>query len=165
MKKELIKTSIVGAIIMWSASWIGFLVSFIPLYIFRGVYHDMATKEHMEDVIMTIFGMLGAVAFLLIYYSRNEDAEKLGAKESYFRSLISAGIYALVWIVTGCNYLVGAYGFHFASLFGENDNRKPVILGVIVSAVICALIYAAVSILGCSIARKRREKARRQIIK
>lgn len=164
MKKELIKSSIVGAVIMWGASWIGFLVSFIPLYIFRGVYHDMATKERLEDVIMTIFGMLGAVAFLLIYYSHSEDAEKLGAKESYMRSIISAAIYALVWIVTGCNYLVGAYGFHFATLFGENDNRKPIMLGVIISAFICA-IYAAVSALGCSIARKRREKMRKQILK
>ncbi len=165
MKKELIRSSIVGAVIMWGASWIGFLVSFIPLYIFRGVYHDMATKERLEDVIMTIFGMLGAIAFLLIYYSRSDDAEKLGAKDTYIRSLISAAIYALVWVVTGCNYLVGAYGFHFASLFGENDARKPVMLGVIVSAIICTLIYAAVSMLGCGIARKRREKMRKQILK
>ena len=67
MKKETVKSSFVGAVIMWGASWIGFLVSFIPLYIFRGVYHDMATKERLEDVIMTAFGMLGAVVFLLIY--------------------------------------------------------------------------------------------------
>ena len=76
MKKETVKSSFVGAIIMWGASWIGFLVSFIPLYIFRGIYHDMATKEHLEDIIMTVFGLLGALLFLLIYYSRNEDAEK-----------------------------------------------------------------------------------------
>jgi len=48
MKIKLIKSSIVGAVIMWGASWIGFLVSFIPLYIFRGVYHDMATKEALK---------------------------------------------------------------------------------------------------------------------
>ncbi len=163
MKKELIKTSIVGAVIMWGASWIGFLVSFIPLYIFRGVYHDMATKERLEDVIMTVFGMLGAVAFLLIYYSRNEDAEKTVIKESAVRAVLSSSIYGIVWIVTGCNYLVGAYGFHLATLFGENEEYKPVFTGVIISAIICMLLYTGASILGSTIARKRKIKSGKQL--
>ena len=163
MKKELIKSSIVGAVIMWGASWIGFLVSFIPLYIFRGVYHDMATKERLEDVIMTAFGMLGAVVFLLIYYSRNEDAEKNEIKESAFRAALSSAIYGIVWIITGCNYLVGAYGFHLATLFGENEEYKPVFTGVIISAILCMLLYTGASILGSAIARKRKIKSGKQI--
>lgn len=163
MKKELIKSSIVGAVIMWGASWIGFLVSFIPLYIFRGVYHDMATKERLEDVIMTAFGMLGAVVFLLIYYSRNEDAEKTEIKESAVRAALSSAIYGIVWIITGCNYLVGAYGFHLATLFGENQEYKSVLTGVIISAIICMLLYTGASILGSAIARKRKIKSGKQI--
>lgn len=163
MKKELIKSSIVGAVIMWGASWIGFLVSFIPLYIFRGVYHDMATKERLEDVIMTAFGMLGAVVFLLIYYSRNEDAEKTEIKESAVRAALSSAIYGIVWIITGCNYLVGASGFHLATLFGENQEYKPVFTGVIISAIICMLLYTGASILGSAIARKRKIKSGKQI--
>jgi len=163
MKKELIKSSIFGAVIMWGASWIGFLVSFIPLYIFRGVYHDMATKERLEDVIMTAFGMLGAVVFLLIYYSRNEDAEKTETKESAVRAALSSAIYGIVWIITGCNYLVGAYGFHLATLFGENQEYKPVFTGVIISAIICMLLYIGASILGSAIARKRKIKSGKQI--
>ena len=163
MKKELIKSFIVGAVIMWGASWIGFLVSFIPLYIFRGVYHDMATKERLEDVIMTAFGMLGAVVFLLIYYSRNEDAEKTEIKESAIRAALSSAIYGIVWIITGCNYLVGAYGFHLATLFGENQEYKPVFTGVIISAIICTLLYTGASILGSAIARKRKIKSGKQI--
>ncbi len=163
MKKELIKSSIVGAVIMWGASWIGFLVSFIPLYIFRGVYHDMATKERLEDVIMTVFGMLGAVVFLLIYYSRNEDAEKAEIKESAVRAALSSSIYGIVWIITGCNYLVGAYGFHLATLFGENEEYKPVFTGVIISAIICMLLYTGASILGSIIARKRKIKSGKQL--
>lgn len=163
MKKELNKSSIVGAVIMWGASWIGFLVSFIPLYIFRGVYHDMATKERLEDVIMTAFGMLGAVVFLLIYYSRNEDAEKTEIKESAVRAALSSAIYGIVWIITGCNYLVGAYGFHLATLFGENQEYKPVFTGVIISAIICMLLYSGASILGSAIARKRKIKSGKQI--
>jgi len=163
MKKELIKSSIFGAVIMWGASWIGFLVSFIPLYIFRGVYHDMATKERLEDVIMTAFGMLGAVVFLLIYYSRNEDAEKTEIKESAVRAALSSAIYGIVWIITGCNYLVGAYGFHLATLFGENQEYKPVFTGVIISAIICMLLYIGASILGSAIARKRKIKSGKQI--
>ena len=163
MKKELIKSSIVGAVIMWGASWIGFLVSFIPLYIFRGVYHDMATKERLEDVIMTAFGMLGAVVFLLIYYSRNEDAEKTEIKESTVRASLSSAIYGIVWIITGCNYLVGAYGFHLATLFGENEEYKPVFTGVIISAILCMLLYTGASILGSTIARKRKIKSGKQL--
>lgn len=163
MKIKLIKSSIVGAVIMWGASWIGFLVSFIPLYIFRGVYHDMATKERLEDVIMTAFGMLGAVVFLLIYYSRNEDAEKTEIKESAVRAALSSAIYGIVWIITGCNYLVGAYGFHLATLFGENQEYKPVFTGVIISAIICMLLYIGASILGSAIARKRKIKSGKQI--
>ena len=163
MKKELIKSSIVGAVIMWGASWIGFLVSFIPLYIFRWVYHDMATKERLEDVIMTAFGMLGAVVFLLIYYSRNEDAEKTEIKESAVRAALSCAIYGIVWIITGCNYLVGAYGFHLATLFGENQEYKPVFTGVIISAILCMLLYTGTSILGSAIARKRKIKSGKQI--
>lgn len=163
MKKELIKSSIVGAVIMWGASWIGFLVSFIPLYIFRGVYHDMATKERLEDVIMTVFGMLGAVAFLLIYYSRNEDAEKTEIKESAVRAALSSAIYGIVWIITGCNYLVGAYGFHLATLFGENEEYKPIFTGVIISAILCMLLYTGATILGSTIARKRKIKSGKQI--
>jgi len=163
MKIKLIKSSIVGAVIMWGASWIGFLVSFIPLYIFRGVYHDMATKERLEDVIMTAFGMLGAVVFLLIYYSRNEDAEKTEIKESAVRAALSSAIYGIVWIITGCNYLVGAYGFHLATLFGENQEYKPVFTGVIISAIICMLLYTGASILGSAIARKRKIKSGKQI--
>ena len=163
MKKELIKSSIVGAVSMWGASWIGFLVSFIPLYIFRGVYHDMATKERLEDVIMTAFGMLGAVVFLLIYYSRNEDAEKNEIKESAVRAALSSAIYGIVWIITGCNYLVGAYGFHLATLFGENQEYKPVFTGVIISAIICMILYTGASILGSAIARKRKIKSGKQI--
>ena len=159
MKKELIKSSIVSAVIMWGASWIGFLVSFIPLYIFRGIYHDMATKERLEDVIMTAFGMFGAVVFLLIYYSRNEDAEKTDIKESAVRAALSSAIYGIVWIITGCNYLVGAYGFHLATLFGENEEYKPVFTGVIISAIICMLLYTGASILGSAIARKRKIKS------
>ena len=163
MKKELIKSSIVGAVIMWGASWVGFLVSFIPLYIFRGVYHDMATKERLEDVIMTAFGMLGAVVFLLIYYSRNEDAEKTEIKKSAVRAALSSAIYGIVWIITGCNYLVGAYGFHLATLFGENQEYKPVFTGVIISAILCMLLYTGASILGSAIARKRKIKSGKQI--
>ena len=163
MKKETVKSSFVGAVIMWGASWIGFLVSFIPLYIFRGVYHDMATKERLEDVIMTAFGMLGAVVFLLIYYSRNEDAEKTEIKESAVRAALSSAIYGIVWIITGCNYLVGAYGFHLATLFGENQEYKPVFTGVIISAIICMILYTGASILGSAIARKRKIKSGKQI--
>lgn len=163
MKKETVKSSFVGAVVMWGASWISFLVSFIPLYIFRGIYHDMATKEHLEDIIMTVFGLLGALLFLLIYYSRKEEAEKTEITESAVRSALSSAIYGLVWIVTGCNYLVGAYGFHLATLFGENQEYKPVFIGVIISAIICMLLYTGASVLGSVIARKRKIKSGKQI--
>ena len=163
MKKETVKSSFVGAVIMWGASWIGFLVSFIPLYIFRGIYHDMSTKEHLEDIIMTVFGLLGALLFLLIYYSRNEDAEKTEIKESAVRAALSSAIYGIVWIITGCNYLVGAYGFHLATLFGENEEYKPVFTGVIISAILCMLLYTGASILGSALARKRKIKSGKQI--
>ncbi len=155
--KDRLSTCIPTVFKCWGSSWIGFLVAMLPLYIFRGLYHDMATKAAREDLLMTVFGWLASCAFLLFITWRSDAAEKLAPRNVLINALITAGIYGLVWIIFQGGYAVAAAGFHLVELLSREERAM---WAVILSALIWCAGYVGAICLGSYLARRRREKAK-----
>ncbi len=155
--KDRLSTCIPTVFKCWGASWIGFLIAMVPLYIFRGLYHDMATKAVREDLLMAVFGWLASCAFLMWITWRSDAAEKTPPQNALINALITAGIYGLVWIITQGSYFFAAAGFHLVELL---SGGKHALWAVILSALIWCAGYVGAICLGSLLARRRREKTR-----
>ena len=120
-----------NALKVWGASWIGFLVVVIPLYVMRG--KGVSTK--IQDIVSAIIcGVSVMVALFLFFIWEGRKKEFMNApmKALLFNSAVPVLLWALVgsvlrgdsflvltYVVPFCNALTGieTVDFHFFTTF------------------------------------------------
>ena len=150
--------------------WAGFLVAMIPLYIFRGIYHDMATKATLENIINLLFMLLTSVIVMFFVYRGNDETAKFDKKELIRLLLIPAAIHFVLCALLCWSkfaYLLLSEGFSLARLLSPDahDITKQPAWSVLVAALIVTPIPSLGVFLGCLSARKKREKERKALLK
>ena len=137
------------------ASWLVFLISFVPLYIVRGAYHN----KTVENIVMTIIGMLFGFVVLTILQMRDDKAHRYQTKELVIQGVGAVGIYVLGCILLHLpsqnNYPIAVLGNNFAQVLGTNADGYPLFPSVLISAFVFGAIYFFAFLLGSYIARRR----------
>ena len=85
---------------MWASAWLAFLVSVVPLYIWRGTNNESPEVAlYIEYIILSISGLLGGFVILTLLQSREDSSERLNFKQSVITACCSAGIYIGIWLI------------------------------------------------------------------
>ncbi len=98
--KKLIYPIILNTLKIWGCTWIGFLISAIPMYIMRG-YGVSAATEQVVDAIVGGLATLGALFSFFIWEGRKRASQTASAKEL----LILSGVPAAVWVLACCAFV------------------------------------------------------------
>ena len=145
------------------ALWLGFLVSFLPLYIFRGMYHDVATKPTYESLIISTISIIAAMACLFLLYREDDEAAKMERKDIIKASLIPVALHVLLCtLISWTKYPIILLGgaFEVASLLapGSHSIVEQASWSWIVAALITAPFLMASVYGGCLAAGRKRKK-------
>lgn len=143
--------------------WLGFLISFVPLYIFRGNYHETANKTTYENIITTLISLFCAMVFLFFMYRADDEAAKMERKDMLRSAAIPSVIHILLCTLISWTkypaYLLGG-ALSLASLLAPDAHGTEVYpaWAWIVAALIIAPFLAASVFGGCLAAKRKREK-------
>ena len=141
---------------MYGSAWIAFLISMIPMYIFRGSYHNSTNKELYENLLRISIGLVISSISLILRYRTGDGVGRKSAKEALLSALIGGGFYWLLWVICGGIYVIAVDGYCLAVLIGKHSNGNPTALGAIISATVFCSVYVADVLLGSYLARKKR---------
>ena len=162
--KEKLSLYLVATVKRIGALWVGFLVSFIPLYILRGNIHDLDTLAVVERSSTTAIVLFTAALLLFFLYRRDDQASKLNDKETLLLVLIPTLIHFLFCFITAFtkNLIVisTGMGYYFVQLLEpEASGVAELSAGVqIIAAVVVPILPAVGVFCGCLSARKKRRK-------
>lgn len=162
-KREQTFNGFVALVRLVGALWLGFLVSFIPLYIFRGSYHDAATKTTYENILIASISIFTAMVFLFFLYRGDDEAAKLERGDAIRVSVVPAAIHVLLCTLISWTkypvYLLGG-AFPIASLLAPEAHGSDAYPAIswIVAALITAPFLIGSVYGGCFAARCKREK-------
>ena len=155
----------VEAMKILGAAWVGFGVSILPLYIWRGNFHgDMETLQFGQHLIMALTGLAVGFIALVFLYGRSDEAERLSGKETCIVGISSVCIYVAVWMISyilnanNNNYWVSTTGYNLGGLFFVDGNDRPTMLASFLSALIFGADYFFAFLLGGKWARSRRKE-------
>ena len=154
--KSMLSDALLCFVSMYGSAWIAFLIGMIALYIFRGVYHNSATREMYENLLGMSIGLLISFALLVLRYRSQDGIGKKTAKEMTISALIGGGIYWLLWVISGGIYAVAVNGYYLCVLIGRQKNGNPTAPGALVGATVFCAVYIAAVILGSFLARRKR---------
>ena len=148
---------------IWGSAWLAFLVSLVPVYIWRGSYfEDFNTKLIGENMIMAGVGIIAGFLILMILHGKSDEAERLSNAEMLRRAGFAVGIFIAVWMLVWAlwenNYLIACCGYHLEKLLGLNANNRPTFFSASTAALIYGFIYFSAIVVGTKIAQKRRKK-------
>lgn len=162
--KEKFSLYLVATVKRIGALWVGFLISFIPLYIMRGNIHDLDTLAVVEQSSTTAIVLLASAIFLYFLYRRDDHASKLDDKEALLLVLIPTLIHFLFCFITAFTQnlivLSTGMGYYFVHMLEpEADGVAELSSGVqILAAVVVPILPAIGTFFGCLSARKKRQK-------
>ena len=104
--KKYLGTIGVNALKIWGASWIGFLVEFIPLYIMRFQH----VTEKIQDIVSGIICGIAAMVALFIFFKwegRKREFRTYSLSELILVSVAPAFLWAIVGsILIGRNFYI-----------------------------------------------------------
>ena len=162
--KEKISLYLVATVKRIGALWVGFLVSFIPLYILRGNIHDLDTLAVVERSSTTAIVLFTSAVLLFFLYRRDDHAAKLNSKEALLLVLIPTLIHFVFCFITAFtkNLIVisTGMGYYFVHLLEpEADGVAELSARVkILAATVVPILPAVGVFFGCLSARKKRQK-------
>lgn len=156
--KDKLKNSFYTCLRIWGSAWIAMLISFIPLYIWRGSRGD----EHGENLLIGIIGMIAGFIALMLLQTFNDKARRIGIKDTLIYAGGGIGIYLVAWVLlylpNGNNYLVAVCGYHFGCVLGMGEDMRPTFPSSIASALIFGLIYFFALLLGTYLAHLKHSR-------
>lgn len=146
--KQCFGTILLNALKIWGASWIGGLVSIIPLYIMRG----NGAPTPVQNWGSALIGGLTAAVALFIFFvreGRSGEFRKYAKKELLLLSVLPS----LFWIVVGCLFVKNNFVILVnATMFCEAVTGIPVaeygLLTPLPFALAFGVIYSVAVFLG-----------------
>lgn len=157
-EKATFKDTILWALKMLGASWGAWVISIIPLYIFRGLYNYDATRLFWEELIMSVLGIIFSTVIIYIFAVKTDYFEK--ADKSYVKSLAikSSVFYGLVCVISMGYYPVSVTINHITRFISYLTGGILGIFALVIAAAILNTLFALAIIKGAKKARKRRQK-------
>ncbi len=161
--KEKKFNSFVAVVRLVGSLWLGFLVSFVPLYIFRGNYHDAGTKTTYENLIITVISVIVAALCLFLMYRSDDEAAKMEKRDTLKLAVIPSVIHILLCTLISWTkypaYLLGG-ALSLASLLAPEAHGTEVYpaWSWILAVLIITPILAVSVFVGCLAAKRKREK-------
>lgn len=144
---------------IWGAAWLAFLVSVVPLYIYRGT---QVNDRHEEDIIMSVIGLVFGAIFLFVLQLHAKMSHRYEQKEAVLTGMIGVGLYVLFCIIMYLpaknNYLVAVLGVHLSRLIGTGADEAPSFLATLLSSLIFGAAYMASFLTSTKAARKRHQR-------
>ena len=157
--KEKLSSCFLMSIRILAAAWLSFLVSIVPLYIWRGTNPN---DKVGEDLIMSVVGIIFGFLFLMLRQKRDEESHRYSIRDTVLISGGGIGIYMLLWIIvyipTKNNFLIAVLGYHLSCLIGIGADERPTFLASLVSAFIFGAIYFLAILAGTKLAQKRQKR-------
>ena len=142
-----------------ASAWLSFLVSIVPLYIWRGVHPN---NKVGENLIMASIGIFFGFLFLMILQMRDDESHRYSMRDILLISGGGVGIYILLWIIVYLpsknNYLISVLGYHLSYLIGMGADERPTFLASLASAFIFGATYFLAILVGTKIAHKRQDR-------
>ena len=164
MKKKEKKFNVFVALVrLVAALWLGFLFAIVPMYIFRGTYHDAATKATYENLILTVVSVVAAALCLILLYRADDEAARMDGRDALKAALIPTAIHVLLCaLISWTKYPLILLGgvFPLAELLspGAHNITEQPAWSWIVAALMVAPILAVAVYVGCLAARRKRQK-------
>lgn len=145
---------------VWGAALVTLGVAFIPLYVWRGSYFgDPGVARLVEDILMTVIGLVGGFLVLMLIQSRREDVLIWDKRTILLDAAGGVVLYSILWFVAGVgfrnNYLVAFCGYHLSNLLIERLNFEPERLAFALSVLVYGPVYFAAMLLGPKLAVRR----------
>ena len=148
---------------IWASAWLAFLVSLVPMYIWRGTNNESPDAAlYIEYIIISICGLVFGFAILTLFQAKQDSSERMNFKQSVITACCSSGIYIVVWIIAYLinhnNVWVAVNGIYLACALGTNTDGYPTFAASLLSALIFGVVYICAIILGTKIANRRKTK-------
>lgn len=144
---------------IWGAAWLAFLISFVPMYIWRGK-HGSGTRG--EEILLSVIGLVFGFLFVLLLQLRDEGARGRSIKDSLTAAGGGIGIYTLLWVLldlpTKNNFIIAVLGRYLACLIGKDADGCPTFAASMLAALVFDLIYFLAIWIGAVLARKKHLK-------
>lgn len=162
--KEKISLYLLATVKRIGALWVGFLVSFVPLYILRANIHDLDTLAVVERSTTSAIVLLTSAVLLFFLYRRDDQAAKMNPKETFLLVLIPTLIHFVFCFITAFtkNLIVipTGMGYYFVHLLEPDASGVTELsAGVqILASLVVTPIPAVGVFFGCLSARKKRQK-------
>ncbi len=141
------------------AAWLAFLVSVVPLYIWRG---NHGSNNRGEEILMSVIGLVFGFLFVLLLQLRDEGARGRSIKDTLTAAGGGIGIYTLLWVLldlpTKNNFIISVLGSYLARLIGKDADGCPTFAASILAALVFDLVYFLAILLGAVLARKKHLK-------
>ena len=157
--KDKISNCFFTSIRVLASAWLSFLVSIVPLYIWRGTHPN---DKMGENIIMAIIGIFFGFLFLMILQMRDNRLCRYSLRDTLLISGGGIGIYILLWIIVYLpsknNYLISVLGYHLSYLIGTGADERPIFLASLASAFVFGATYFIAILVGTKIAHKRQEQ-------
>ena len=158
MKEKIANVFLMSLRILASA-WLSFLVSTVPLYIWRGTHPN---DNFGEDLIMSVIGIIFGFFFLMLFQMRDDSSYRYSTRDTLLISSGGVGFYILLSIIaylpTHNNYLIAVLGYHLSRLIGIGKDEYPTILAALASALIFGVTYFLAILVGTKLAKKRQKR-------
>ena len=104
--KKYLGTIALNALKICGASWIGYLVSFIPLYVMRGYQASPITQEIARSIIVCVSAMIALFSFFT-WQGRTSEGKQFSVKELILVSAAPVPVWALVgWAFGGDSFFI-----------------------------------------------------------
>lgn len=162
-EKPTFKDSVLWSLKMLGACWGAWLISIIPLYIFRGLYNFDASRLFWEELIMAFLGIIISPIIIYIFAIKTDYFEK--AEKNYVRSLAikSSVIYAAVCVISMGYYPVSVTVSHISRFLLYLSGGSLGFIALILASAMLNALFAVAIIKGAAVARKRREKFQNEL--
>ncbi len=163
-EKPKFKDYILWALKFYGCSWLAWAISWIPLYIFRGLYKYDETRPFWESVLMSIIGIAIAAVAVYIFALKTDEFEKADPKYVKKLAIGSGIVYTVICTLSFGYYPVCVLVYHLASVLLSLSQGFLGIIIIPLSAAIVNGIFAFAVIKGAKKAKIRREKYRRELL-